>query len=64
MKKPPTLQIEEIGGDRYPSLEAAQHAALPLLSANLQTVIRDLLEHGVLVNVDGKIIPAHKDEPT
>jgi len=64
MKKPPTLQVEEIGGDRYPSLEAAQHAALPLLSANLQTVIRDLLERGVLVNVGGKIIPAHKDEPT
>lgn len=57
MKKTPALQIEEIGGDRFPDRRAAQRAALPLLSENLQAVIRDLLERGELVNVDGKIIP-------
>lgn len=57
MRKPPALQVEEIKGDKYPDLDTAQRAALPLVSANLQAVIRDLLERGVLVNVDGRLIP-------
>ncbi len=57
MKKTPVLQVEEIGGDRFPDRSAAQRAALPLISENLQAVIRDLLERGELVNVNGKIIP-------
>jgi hypothetical protein len=57
MRKSPDLQVEEISGDQYPDLETAQSAALPLLADNLQSVIRDLLERGILVNVDGKIIP-------
>ena len=57
MKKPPALQVEEIGGDQFPDREAAQEAALPLFAESLQAVIRDLLERGVLVNVDGVIVP-------
>jgi hypothetical protein len=57
MRKPPALQVEEISGNHYPDLKTAQSAALPQLADNLQSVIRDLLERGVLVNVDGKIIP-------
>ncbi len=57
MRKSPALQVEEISGDQYPDLATAQSAALLLLADNLQSVIRDLLERGVLVNVDGKIIP-------
>jgi hypothetical protein len=57
MRKSPALQVEEISGDQYPDLATAQNAALPLLADNLASVIRDLLERGVLVNVDGKIIP-------
>ena len=57
MRHSPALQIEEISGDRYADLSDAQGAALSLLADNLQAVIRDLLERGVLVNVDGKIIP-------
>jgi hypothetical protein len=56
-KKAPIITIEEKPGDKYPSLEAAQQAALPLMSASLQAVIRDLLERGVLAEVNGKIIP-------
>lgn len=63
MRHLPNLQVEEIEGNKYPDRAAAQRAALPLISSNLQTVIRDLLERGVLVNVDGKIIPANKDNP-
>ena len=57
MRKSPVLQIEEISGDQYPDLETAQTAALPLLADNLVSVIHDLLERGVLLNVNGKIIP-------
>ena len=57
MKKSPTLQVEEIPGEQFPDLETAQRTALPLVSANLQAVIRDLLERGELVNDNGKIVP-------
>jgi hypothetical protein len=62
MRQPPDLQIEEIQGNKYPDRAAAQRAALPLLSSNLQVVIRDLLERGVLVNVNGRIIPAQENK--
>jgi hypothetical protein len=57
MRKSPALQVEEISGDQFPDLETAQNAALSLLADNLQSVIRDLLECGVLVKVEGKIVP-------
>lgn len=57
MKKSPALQVEEIGGNQFPDRNAAQEAALPLLSESFQPVIQDLLKRGVLINVDGKIIP-------
>jgi len=57
MKKAPALQVEEISGDKFPDRHTAQDAALPLISENLQAVIRDLVERGELVNVKGKIIP-------
>lgn len=56
-RKSPPITIEEIPGDQYPDLETAQRAALPALVDNLESVIRDLLERGDLVIVDGKIIP-------
>ena len=64
MRKAPALQVEEISGDKFPDRDAAQSAALSLISANLQAVIHDLLERGVLVNSDGKIFPSHKDQTT
>lgn len=57
MPKAPSLQVEEVSGNQYPDLNAAQAASLPHFSASLQAIIRDLLERGVLVNVDGKIMP-------
>jgi hypothetical protein len=60
MQKSLSLQVEEISGDEYPDLESAQRAALPAMSESLQAVIRDLLEKGVLLNVDGKIVPNPK----
>jgi len=52
-----TFSIEERPGNEYPSLEAAQQAALPLLSKSLYNVIQELLEQGVLVYVNGVLIP-------
>jgi len=60
MRTSPKIQVEEISGDQYPDLNEAQKAALPQLAENLQAVIRDLLARGVLVNVNGKIIPNPK----
>ena len=57
MRKPPTLKVEEIPGNQFPDLETAQRASLPAMSESLQAVIQDLLARGVLVNIDGKIIP-------
>ena len=56
-KRPVHLHLEQIPGDRYPDLEAAQRAALSSMSESLQAVIRNLLERGELVNDNGKIIP-------
>jgi hypothetical protein len=57
MQTPPHLQVEEIGGQEYADLTDAQRAALPQLADSLQVVIKELLERGVLVNINGKIIP-------
>jgi hypothetical protein len=57
MRRAPDLQVEEISGDKFPDRHTAQEAALLSISENLQVIIRDLLERGELVIIDGKIIP-------
>lgn len=59
-KQTPIIVVEIVPGEKYPNLEAAQRAALPSISENLQKIIRDLLMRGVLVNDNGKIIPNPK----
>lgn len=56
-KSPPITITDEIPGNEYVDLETAKRAALPRLADSLSSVIRDLLERGVLVIVDGCIIP-------
>jgi len=56
-KKAQVIAIEEKPGEKYPDLESAQRAALTSTSENLQTVINKLLESGILIKVNGKIIP-------
>lgn len=56
-KKAQVIAIEEMPGNQFPDLQAAQSAALPLISLSFQNVIRDLLDNGKLINVNGKIIP-------
>jgi hypothetical protein len=57
MKKAPPLQVEEISGDQFPDLKAAQRAALPGIASDLAETIRRLLAEGWLVNENGRIIP-------
>ena len=61
-KKAQVIAIEEKPGDKYAYLESAQRAALPSISESLQAVIRELLESGALINVNGRLIPASKDQ--
>jgi hypothetical protein len=61
-KKAQVITIEEKPGSKYPDLESAQRAALPSISASLQAVVRELMDSGILVNVNGKLIPAGKDQ--
>ena len=63
MKTAPFLQLELISGDQYPDRDTAQEAALPLIAESLHAVIRDLLARGVLVEIDGKIIPNPTTKP-
>ena len=61
MKK--TFVLEEITGQRYPSLQAAQALALPGLAEDLAATIQGLLLAGVLTRHEGRIIPAQRKEP-
>ncbi len=62
MRKTPTLEIEEISGDKKADLKTAQDAALSSFSVSIHAVIRDLLERGVLVVDNGKKIPTPEEK--
>lgn len=62
MPKPPTLQIEEISGDKNADLETPLGAALPIFVSIMQAIYSDFLEREVLVNDDDKIIPVNKEK--
>ena len=59
-RKSPPFTLEEVPGDQYADLDAAQQAALKATAADLVTILRSLLDSGVLVKQDGKIIPRPK----
>jgi hypothetical protein len=52
----PDLILEEISGDQYPDLAAAQQAALKATAADLVKILRSLLASGILLQVNGRII--------
>jgi len=55
-----SLTIEELGSDRYPSLDAAFVAALPSLAAFLAARIRLGLDNGRYVVENGEVRLAKK----
>jgi hypothetical protein len=56
-RKSPPFTLEEIPGDQYADLHAAQQAALKATAADLVTILQSLLASGDLVQKEGKIIP-------
>jgi hypothetical protein len=48
--------VVEVGDDRYPSLEAAQAAALKPVAQALASAIREALASGALVVSEGKVV--------
>jgi hypothetical protein len=51
------LILSEVPGNQYPTLVAAQRAALTATAYDITITLRLLLEAGVLVQVNGKIVP-------
>lgn len=56
------FDIEEISGDRYASLEAVQQAALGHLADLVASIVRQGIEDGSFVVVDGVVRPSHRCE--
>lgn len=53
------FEIEELGTDRYRSLEEAQRAALPHLAELVACMVRQGIEEGRFVVVDGVVRLGH-----
>jgi hypothetical protein len=53
----PDLFLTEVPGNQYASLGAAQRAALTATAHDIAATLRSLLDAGVLVQVNGKIVP-------
>lgn len=60
-KKAQVIAIEEMPGETFPDLQAAQSAALPFFAESFQGLIREMLESGELILVNNKIIPAEEN---
>ena len=63
-KQSPPMEIVEVEGDRYASLEMAQAAALGDVALAVAIAVREGLAKGELVVVDGHVIfnEDHEDE--
>jgi len=56
------FEIQEFGTERYPSLDDAQQAALPHLAELLACMVRQGIEGGRFVVVDGVVRLAQRCE--
>lgn len=56
-RKSPQIKIQEIGGDDSASLETMQQSARVLIAFDLAKVMREMLDAGLLVVRDGRIVP-------
>lgn len=53
----PQIKIQEIFGDDSASLEDAQRSARVLIAFDLAKVMRQMLDAGLLIVRDGRIVP-------
>jgi hypothetical protein len=51
------MTLEEMSGDKYPDLHTVQQIVKCSIVAYLAETISDLLDQGVLVIKDGKVMP-------
>lgn len=56
-RQSPPITIQEISGDDFASLKAAQEAARAYIVSDLAELIKQMIESGLLEIKDGKIIP-------
>jgi hypothetical protein len=56
-RKSPQIEIQEIPGDDFASIETAQRSARVLIAFDLAEVMRQMLDAGLLVVRDGRIVP-------
>ena len=56
-RKSPTIQIQEIPGNQFPTIEAAQQSARSRIAFDLASLVRSMLEAGTLEIRDGRITP-------
>jgi hypothetical protein len=56
MSRGKLFEVQEFGGNQYPSLGAAQGRALKAVGATLTRILRELLDDGWLENKNGRII--------
>jgi len=56
MRKNKPLELQEVGGDRFPDLETVQSLALPGLARDIALTLQELLTAGILVIQDGRIV--------
>jgi hypothetical protein len=62
MNRSTPVELQLMGGDRYPDLETAWGLAVPGLAEDLAELLRELLTSGVLIIQDGKIIIKPEEE--
>jgi hypothetical protein len=55
-QKASTFQLEEVSGDRYPDLQAAQRLARADMAGALAATIRSMLADGLLTSESGRVI--------
>ena len=56
-RKSPPIEIQEIPGDQFASLEAARQSARVYLALDLAGVLRQMLDSGLLEVNEGRITP-------
>jgi hypothetical protein len=55
-RKSPNLEIEEKPGNQFQNLEETRKASLKATSTDLVQIIRLLLESGILIFENGKVV--------
>jgi hypothetical protein len=56
----PTIQLQEIGGDQFQDLQAAQRSACGMLAFDLAQTIKCMIEQGALEITNNQIRPRGK----